>query len=103
MSPAGWQLDDSAMRPAFEAMTASDDPPPGAVLALAVGGRRDRLDAIRRTLGRSVPGSETATACVVALGLLKDESPDTIDLLASRLSIQPERHVARVALMRIGA
>ena len=101
-SLAGWQLDDTDMSPAIEALTSLNDPSPGAIFALAIGGRSDRLSTVRAILDQALPCSEIATACIVAIGLLKDESRNAIELLKYRLSIEKERHVARVALMRIG-
>ena len=99
---AGSIIDDATLGLAFEALRRETGPTPGAVFALAIGGRRDLLSSIRSILDTASPDSELALACVVALGLLGDGSDEAVASLILQLSVRPHRLAARVALVQVG-
>jgi hypothetical protein len=96
-------LDDLAMEPAFEALARSAEPPPGAILALGVGGRTDQLGRLRSVVADAPMDSDVARAGILALGLLQDGSDETVTVLIDHLRGPRNREAARNALIGAGS
>jgi hypothetical protein len=96
-------LDDLAMEPAFEALARSAEPPPGAILALGVGGRTDQLGRLRSVVADAPMDSDVARAGILALGLLQDGLDETVTVLIDHLRGPRNKEAARNALIGAGS
>lgn len=94
-------LNDDAMSPAFDVLEPASKVSPGAIMAIGVGRRTDKSNIVRNILQNSSVSSKVALACIITLGRLYDDSPETTELIARHLEIESHRHAARVALLRI--
>jgi hypothetical protein len=95
-------FDDDIMSSAFEALEDTGKMAPGVIMAIGVGCRTDKLQLVRNTLPNSAATSDTALACIITLGRLRDDLAESIELIATHLEIHRHRHAACVALLRIG-
>lgn len=96
-------LDDGAMEPAFKAIAATGPVLPGAVQAVGIGRRPDKLAAVYSILEKAPCDSDTALAGILTIGRLRDDSKRGLDFLRAQLAIPAHRDAACVALARIGS
>ncbi len=90
---------DESMSVGLHALTAEAVPSPGAVLALAVGGRKDYVPKVRAILEQVPPDSDTALACVLTLDHLGDRTAATEAVLIRQLEVKKHRSAATRALV----
>ena len=86
----------------LDALSAGPDAPAGALMALGIYGSTEHTELVRRILANSSPNSDTAKGCVIALGLLKDQSREAVDLLRQQMKVLDHPFLVLVALSRIG-
>jgi hypothetical protein len=94
-------VDDVNLGEAIAQMRSMAPPSPGAVLAVAVSGRNDLLPRIRVLLKEATPGSDLATACLIAVHWLADADPQVVPALVRHLPTST--HHATVALLSNGS
>jgi hypothetical protein len=92
-------VEDSVIAPALEALDRGETINTGAILALGLGGRSDQVARIRSILRCAGPGSELAQACVISLGLLRDFSPEAVELLIDQLNWDQARYGVLIGLL----
>jgi len=98
----GGDIQNGVVETCVKAISGVADPPAGAVMAIGVFGSAEHMAGVRRVLANAVPKSETAKAAVIALGLLRDQSYEAVELIQEHMAVLDHPHVALVALSRIG-
>ena len=88
----------AAMSSAITAFEANAGRPPGALIALGIGGRSDYLERILAVLSHEEPDSDVAHACTVALSVLDDPSGLATEALIRRLSMNQSQYAANLGL-----
>ncbi|MGO9598553.1 MAG: hypothetical protein ACLP7Q_11240 [Isosphaeraceae bacterium] len=96
-------LDQAALDPAIVNLMEADAPSPGSVFALGLARWCPATEKVRSLLVNAPVDSELALACVMALGLCQDGSPETVSLIAAQLAVEKHRHQAKIALLRVGS
>ncbi|MFO0840904.1 MAG: hypothetical protein U0797_00710 [Gemmataceae bacterium] len=94
-------FDDGAMAPAFRELDARGSSLEGALLAVGVGGRSDRLDLVRAIMKASPPEAGTSLAGAITLGILRDGSPEALELLRRQAAVPNHLFETCRALCRI--
>ncbi len=95
-------LDDAAMAPAFVSLE-SQEPEIGAILAVGLGQRKDKVDVLCDLLASVPADSPTAQACVQALGCLGDSGERIVHVLEAQLLIPGHYRPAWIALLKNGS
>jgi hypothetical protein len=96
-------LDEAALRPAIDEVSAEGVPSPGSVFVLGLSSWCSSTERVRSLLASAPFDSDMAHACMITLGLCQDDSPDAVSLIASQLGIEKYRYQAKIALLRIGS
>jgi hypothetical protein len=96
-------LDDDVTLAIFDNLQFNDKILPGTIIAIGVAGRTDKLNIVRAALKNSPQDSKVVLACIITIGRLHDDSPETTELIAKHLEIEEHRHAARVALLQIAS
>lgn len=96
-------LDDNAISFVFNNLESNNKTSPGAIMVIGVAGRKDKLNIVHTILQNSSDSPDVALACVLTLGRLRDDLPETTELIAKHLEIEKHRHAARVALIQIAS
>lgn len=105
---AHWKLDDlpisaNVLSDIFRNLESSNEKLAGAVLTVGITGRKDKLDNIHKILNNSLNDSGIIRACILAIGRLQDNSPETIEIISKNLESEKYNHVAKIALFQIGS
>ena len=93
-------MTDTDLKDAFVALSDSNaESRVRGLRALSISGRPDLAIEARNALRQADPESDLALVAVHAIGSLRDEHPDVVDLVSPQLSIVPHRHAAHTALL----
>jgi hypothetical protein len=103
-----WKLDhlpinDNSISSVFNNLKYDSEVSPGLVMAIGVAGRKDKIDVIRSILQNSSDNPDITLACILTLGRLRDDLPETTELIAEYLEVEKHRHAATIALFQIAS
>lgn len=103
-----WKLDhlsvnDNSISSLFDNLKYDSEVSPGLIRAIGVVGRKDKVGVIRAILQKSSDNRDIIIACILTLGRLCDDSPETVELIAEHLEVKKYRHVAKTALFQIAS
>ena len=96
------QTDPAVVKTCLDALSAGTDAPAGALIALGIYGATEHAELVRGILAKAAPNSDTAKACVISLGQLKDQSREAVDLIRQQMMVLDHPHIALRTLSRIG-
>ena len=95
--------DDAFIALALEASERTDPVDAGRVMALGLARCADQAAKIRTTFRDATPDSELAQACVISLALLRDSSPETVELLIAQLNADQHLYWVRMGLLQLNS